>query len=170
MCIRDRAQRATLLATSKVSRLVTFQSPGISDIPVAQLESLAGKVIHHIATRDVVDLAGGFNVPGEYIVHQLPGYMPGITHTYDLLESDDQTIWPYKTYPLSYKLKALPSEIARAAVGVALSPLVVGVRKIKEYTLKAAKGMTSLFSYMKDAASSLFKTKVEPESEEAAGD
>lgn len=163
------AQRAAMLATDKVSRLVTFQSPGVSDIPVSALEPLAGKVIHHIATRDVVDLAGGFNVPGEYIVHQLPGYMPGITHTYDLLENDNQTIWPYKTYPLSYRLKAMPSEVARAAVGVALSPLVVVGRKIEEYTGIAAKGK-ALFSYLKGAMNKLLKTKVEPVPEETGAD
>ena len=117
------AQHAALNFPGTVNQLVTFQAPGIGYIlPPGQwdaaIDQLAGKVVHHIATRDVVDLAGGYNIPGQYYVHQLPGIAPVATHMADLLTSLDNTVWSYDRYPFSYRLKALPAEALRVSLGV----------------------------------------------------
>jgi pimeloyl-ACP methyl ester carboxylesterase len=164
------AQRAALLAPGLVARLVTFQSPGISFIAIDKLEQLAGNVTHHIATKDVVDLAGGYNVPGAYIVHQIPGYHTPLTHTAHLLKDDNQKMWPYEKYPWSYKLKAMPTEVMRDVIGVALAPFVLGYRGLKKFVNAASSGASALGSYIGEHVPKLFATKTSPGSEESPAD
>jgi hypothetical protein len=66
------AQHAASAFTSNVSKVVTFQAPGISQEQTRQFNQNVGaldeedrpEVVHHLATGDIVDLAGGKHLGG----------------------------------------------------------------------------------------------------------
>lgn len=86
------AQQAASTFPSLIRRVVTFQAPGLSRMQASLLDKQAERpeATHHIATGDIVDLAGGRHMTGDFFLHQVAGSLgggPG-THTQYLLNSD----------------------------------------------------------------------------------
>lgn len=95
------AQNAASAFPSKIRRVVTFQAPGISQEQVRQFNNLADnerpEVAHHIATGDIVDLAGGKHIGGsgaytgkgnaQFYLHHLASLGPN-NHTKFLLQDN----------------------------------------------------------------------------------
>jgi len=89
--------------TGNISKVVTFQAPGISQEQVRQFnnnvndmeEDERPEVVHHLATGDIVDLAGGKHIGGsglytgkgnaEFFLHNLESSGPN-NHTKFLLQ------------------------------------------------------------------------------------
>ncbi|AFY80786.1 alpha/beta fold hydrolase [Oscillatoria acuminata] len=85
------AQHAASAFPNKVRRVVTFQAPAINRIQSYMFGKLDAserpeEVRHHIATGDIVDVAGGKHLAGDVLLHQV-GSSP-TSHTKYLLNSD----------------------------------------------------------------------------------
>jgi hypothetical protein len=82
------AQHAASAFAGNIRRLVTFQAPGITDTQAFLARRRKKKIdtTHHIATGDVVDIAGAKHLPGKFLVHSV-GRNPK-SHTQFLLTSD----------------------------------------------------------------------------------
>ncbi len=85
------AQHAASAFPNKVRRVVTFQAPAINRIQSYMFGKLDAserpeEVRHHIATGDIVDVAGGKHLAGEVLLHQV-GSSP-TSHIQYLLNSD----------------------------------------------------------------------------------
>ncbi|BBC22649.1 lipase family [Pseudanabaena sp. ABRG5-3] len=99
------AQHAASAFTGNISKVVTFQAPGISQEQVRQFnnnvndmeEDERPEVVHHLATGDIVDLAGGKHIGGsglyagkgnaEFFLHNLESSGPN-NHTKFLLQDE----------------------------------------------------------------------------------
>ncbi|OYQ63714.1 hypothetical protein B9G53_15485 [Pseudanabaena sp. SR411] len=99
------AQHAASAFTGNISKVVTFQAPGISQEQVRQFnnnvndmeEDERPEVVHHLATGDIVDLAGGKHIGGsglytgkgnaEFFLHNLESGGPN-NHTKFLLQDE----------------------------------------------------------------------------------
>lgn len=99
------AQHAASAFTGSISKVVTFQAPGISQEQVRQFnnnvndmeEDERPEVVHHLATGDIVDLAGGKHIGGsglytgkgnaEFFLHNLESGGPN-NHTKFLLQDE----------------------------------------------------------------------------------
>lgn len=86
------AQHCTSAFPGNVSRLVTFQAPAISSAQALAFKFAKDKpqVTHHFAVGDVVDLAGGKHLEGEFFRHDpsdgmLGGIIKADSHTKFLL-------------------------------------------------------------------------------------
>ncbi|MEB3828432.1 hypothetical protein [Phormidium sp. CCY1219] len=84
------AQHAASAFPPQVRRVVTFQAPAINRIQSYMFgrldETQRPEVRHHIATGDIVDLAGGKHLAGEVLLHHVGG--SPLSHIKYLLNSD----------------------------------------------------------------------------------
>ncbi|MCA9997545.1 MAG: DUF4157 domain-containing protein [Anaerolineales bacterium] len=69
------AQHAAAAFPSKINRVVTFQSPAISEEQAESFRSFGDRppVTHHIATGDIVDTAGESHLEGGFFRHSVGG-------------------------------------------------------------------------------------------------
>jgi hypothetical protein len=99
------AQHAASAFTGSISKVVTFQAPGISQEQVRQFNNNVKdmkkderpEVVHHLATGDIVDLAGGKHIGGsglytgkgnaQFYLHHLKSGGP-MNHTKFLLQDE----------------------------------------------------------------------------------
>lgn len=77
----------------KFGRVITFQSPGISNDRVQNYNSWKKEdrpsyVTHHIAEQDIVPMAGEANIPGTFYTHQSQDFAPFLSHTHLLLQNE----------------------------------------------------------------------------------
>ncbi|HCA97503.1 MAG TPA: hypothetical protein DEP38_23700 [Cyanobacteria bacterium UBA9226] len=95
------AQQAASAFPGSIQKAVTFQAPGISQEQVRQFNNIPEEerpeMVHHIATGDIVDLAGGKHLGGsglytgegkaQFYLHNLESSGPG-NHTKFLLQDE----------------------------------------------------------------------------------
>lgn len=157
----------------KFERVITFQSPGINRERVKEYnawdkDKKPSVVIHHVATGDIVPLAGEENIPGTYYKHTTQSHSTLFSHTHLMLESqayetqrnklgitDDvltQLGWddgnlpierdmPVKSKTFPWQGERMYTEALRKEVIIMIDALVEMVKAIKETTVIVAESI-----------------------------
>jgi hypothetical protein len=144
------AQHAGHAFPGSIGRVVTFQSPAVTNDQAEEFAALEDKpeVVHHIAGGDLVDTAGGTHLEGTFFRHT-PGGGP-LSHMKFLLttpelkerrealgltdeklgemgidvEENKKPIEQYEEYP--HAIKSMIDETVRKGLGTVLYPILNG--------------------------------------------